>query len=558
MSWDSTAKFAKHIEKIRKKRNKKAVRRSIPTYIDNDINNELPKICNYTFVTEDDNGQALHRCSRCKGTYYISREAQQAHWKLHKHTCKLPSDAELQYVNGLSLQKACSAYSLIVQDVAQGTNTEKKNHLLHAISRRIQVLIYSRDSYMEQAGMELHGRNRILNMQRDDQASLRVWGAPGMAQFLLYGDELVDPYIKEYKELGSNFAHGLPTFPYIYHVILPDNEELAKQAAVLVFDYEDIEHCTLMPSMEFCYFYYNLIVCAAVCSDPSSNSNTDGQGRLRDTKLASVATRRALDLWSDADVMASCGDALSPGASLSVNAMNRWGPRQIQEITSEFDGVLAPGLTFDDALISALKEFDESGSSLHYVAQLVSKPAMSSTVIWGSITMGRRARAALFVVRHLIGYQDTKFEDEYFDDKSRFWEKPTPPKWFDEDVWYEVLTSIFGADDVMKIAMWEMASSHPSLGPSGMGHNDDVKAFFHFLLRRHAKNENVTFMKGLIAAWKATPFFARGDITTSQRKASLEKKKCLALAQGNLLHPLYASGAYAIVSKKTKVLNRSW
>eukprot|EP00814_Leptocylindrus_danicus_P007266 CAMPEP_0116005356 /NCGR_PEP_ID=MMETSP0321-20121206/1122_1 /TAXON_ID=163516 /ORGANISM="Leptocylindrus danicus var. danicus, Strain B650" /LENGTH=448 /DNA_ID=CAMNT_0003473779 /DNA_START=306 /DNA_END=1652 /DNA_ORIENTATION=+ len=446
----------------------------------------------------------------------------------------------------------------LIEDVAGGTNRGKQNHLLHVISRRIQVLIYNRDPYMEQAGMDLHGRNRILNMQQNDQASLRIWGAPGITQFLLYGEDLIEPYIKTYKELGSNFAHGFPSWPYLLHVILPENEELAKKVAMLSMDFEEIELCTVFSSMEFCYFYYNLIVCAAVCAEPSSNSNTDGQGRLRDTKLAPVATRRALELWSNSDVMASCGDALSPGASLSVNAMNRWGPQQIQEITSEFDGVLAPGLTFDDALISALKEFDESGSSINHAAQLVSKPAMSSPVIWGSITMGRRARAALFVVRHLIGYQNNMIEEKYFEDKRIFWGKPQPPKWFEEDVWYDVLGAIFGTDDVMKIAMWEMATSHPSLGPNGMGCNDDVKAFFHFLLRRHAKNENVTFMKGLIAAWKVTPFFARGDLTPSQRKASLEKNECLALAQGHLLHPVYVNGTYNVVSKKPKVLNRSW
>jgi hypothetical protein len=58
--------------------------------------------CNVTFIQEgslgcDGDPITLKRCMKCESTFYVSKDAQRSHWKVHKKFCKSPNEfAELR------------------------------------------------------------------------------------------------------------------------------------------------------------------------------------------------------------------------------------------------------------------------------------------------------------------------------------------------------------------------------------------------------------------------------------------------------------------------------
>lgn len=498
---------------------------SVPSVLHNFDEYELPRVCYYTFVTEEEHGKTLLRCSRCQRAFYVSREAQKEHWKYHKGTCRRVDAEALEMIVSYDLKELQNMFGNLLAQCSgirgQITSKDGVASVIFPIVVRISELMRAQDSYSADAGNHLHGICRTYIFCADDKVSWRIWGIPGMTQFLLYGEDLLTENIRKRRDY---FDDGLPSTEYIDLVLERDDPELAKRARKLHEEEDAVDLWSgVNGAMEFCYLYFNLILCAAVRAGKSSCSIHDGDGNIRQIgKLPEVATRRALELWSNKLVMESCGDAMAPGASIGVTAMNKWCPNE-KELSVEFDGELAPGLTFDAAVICALKEFDESGAALQYTQLLMKKPEVKSLVIWDSITMIRRARVCLAIISFLMNNPmgaTTGFSDQRFSN----------------DVWYQILDAAVGSG-VRKLSVWEMAANHSCLGPKGMGLNDDVRAFFHFLIRRHEREENVRNVKGLLVAWNATPDLPSAKPKTeSQMRSATEKLKCLELAQGPLIH----------------------
>jgi len=103
-----------------------------------------------------------------------------------------------------------------------------------------------------------------------------------------------------------------------------DDENERDELRKLVAQYDRLDSTWGQPSsMSYCYLYFNLIVACAIRGNMSHCSIHDGCGVLRggdphkksaESLLAVAALRRAMELWTDSLVLASCGDAIAPAA----------------------------------------------------------------------------------------------------------------------------------------------------------------------------------------------------------------------------------------------------
>ena len=69
------------------------------------------RYCNWTYVRECDlpKGKKLLSCSRCNEVFYIDRESQTLHWKVHRKTCcpVASDDARIREEGGISSLRDC-------------------------------------------------------------------------------------------------------------------------------------------------------------------------------------------------------------------------------------------------------------------------------------------------------------------------------------------------------------------------------------------------------------------------------------------------------------------
>lgn len=161
--------------------------------------------------------------------------------------------------------------------------------------------------------------------------------------------------------LKHQFAkyNGRPSEDFIDAI---EDEDEKKKLQEICDKYEELDSSWGEPSsMSYCYLYFNLIVACAIHGRASHSSLHDGNGTLRggdprkktaETLLATAALRRAMTLWTDKHVLASCGDAMAPAASLALTAVEYYDVLGILEGVTCRENELVPGLSVDGAVLT--------------------------------------------------------------------------------------------------------------------------------------------------------------------------------------------------------------
>jgi hypothetical protein len=198
---------------------------------------------------------------------------------------------------------------------------------------------------------------------------------------LLFGDE-EDLLSKKYRLVRNTKLvkyNGRPSDEFVEDI---EDETEREEVKSLVDQYDELDSWGQPSSMSFCYLYFNLIVASANQGKPSASSFHDGNGSLRGgcpkkkspyTLLSTAALRRVMELWTDPMVLASCGDAMAPAASLAVTAVEYYCDNNLlcdQTLCKAHE--LVPGLAIDRLAMTCMKEILDGAGSSSYSCALFS------------------------------------------------------------------------------------------------------------------------------------------------------------------------------------------
>ena len=353
------------------------------------------RCCARTYAT----GVPLLRCARCKRTFYASEEHQEAHWPLHKRSCRHVDDDEAAAIAALGMAACFTALARSLQAGGDATTA-----LLMARLRALFAAGADGDGNVE---MQIHTLGRGLIFHADDGFFDRLWAAPGMASHLLFDDWLLDEIEREERRW---FPLGVPS-----EDALGDMEPGPARAAAETLIAHDAQ--TLggfggfgggKPSMKYCYIYFNVVVASTVQGRQSMSSAHDGRGRIRRGEVGNAARGRAMQLWACPYVRKCCGDALAPAPSLAYT-----------HVAGLAAGVRAglPGFDpFEDApgvVDAALEEASQGVASQHAVA-LLEKMVECGGCVWRACDVAGRARVAVALASYAM--DNNRYDDEGGDD----------------------------------------------------------------------------------------------------------------------------------------------
>lgn len=425
------------------------------------------------------NGSSLKRCTRCKGACYIDGDAQKLHWKTHKKNCK-PSTLD---TSNMDLDHCTKA---LKRDLFGGSPD------LYAIIKHIRELFDSgADESADMAAFHLHSIGRAL-ISHSTSLLLGIVASPRMSS-LLFGDE--EDLLSEKHRLVRNTKlatyNGRPSDEFIEEM---EDETEKKEVTSLVEQYDNLDDSWNQPSsMSFCYLYFNLVVACAIQGRPSHTSTHDGNGTLRGgnpkmkspaTLLSTAALRRAMELWTNPLVLASCGDAMAPAASLAVTAVQYYRDNNLlgeQPLCNAHE--LVPGLAIDRLVMTCMKEILDGAGSASYSSKMmkilkdVVGKDWGDKYPWRDLPIERRATFAMTFydyVENADGRSSSIFgnSDELPDDNDM----------------NQIFRAIVGLQNPVDMAIaksvWKKAADDGEfLGVHGSGFNRRSRAFFDHLLQ---------------------------------------------------------------------------
>ena len=268
------------------------------------------RLCYATLRYESEVGGKFRRCTRCLTAWYSSRDAQRAHWKLHKSVCQPPDETAGSAMHFREL------FLRVKASVKRGGDAN-----LAVLLRRLTYAWADEDEddddAMEEAEMQLHTLARGI-IFGGPQLPLKLWSCPGMPEFALSGFDLLQP---DERLKAKHFPLGLPGVLAIKNQLQGEELTIANK----IMEMEET-HCwgERNSAYEMCYFFFGLLVGSAIQGRSSFTSIHDGVGELREGPVAEAATRRVLELWLHPGVRRSCGDALAPGPSFAVTAIRSY------------------------------------------------------------------------------------------------------------------------------------------------------------------------------------------------------------------------------------------
>ena len=413
---------------------------------------------------------------------------------------------------------------------------------LYHILKRLRQLYDDKADNSSESAYILHAVARGLIMHPSDNLILSMVASPHMANFL-FGDE-EDLLNKKTRLIKSQLAetNGRPTEEYIDAIEdLEAREELRKICDT--YDELDLHSSWDEPSsMSYCYTYFNLIVACAIQGQRSHSSVHDGLGRLRGGDpgskspvglIATAALRRAMDLWTNRHVLASCGDAMAPAASLALTAVQHYEKLGILGGPTCREYEIVPGLQFDSAVITCIGELLEAAGSKKYSGQLLKDMGENIeqfSFAWNELSIDRRAAVALAIVKYIMEYDDG--EDDFGDDFGMGFGNVDMPS---ASV-IKIFQVMCAASDpkLRKDVLHKAADDGECIGPDAAGQNVETRAFFYYLIRADMSSEK---WPGLDVVKLAKDFSALPSTCRAPNDEKVkEKDECLRLSRGDKLH----------------------
>jgi len=507
-------------------------------------------VCSQTHVIEGvsspkhnyDSDKPLQQCARCENIYYVNREAQRTHWRLHKSSCRstLIPDEKLK----LDRMNLDQSYRYLRKSFINNGGDFDSSYVIN----RIRMLFDEGDRDPKDVEVHLHTLARNIIFVEDDAIILRIFACPGMTVLFLTGDDLLNDYTRKSKELLVDF-NGIPSDDYItFHVSEIEGKQSRVRAAKAEVQKERDKLGIWSPSStKFAYFYFSLVVAAAVDASPSPISTNDGYGNLRgynpnDSTLHSLtiaSCRRAMELWTDPYVRESCNDALAPAPSMAISVVKHYARYNIMgkrrygcscswslSATDDDDYHVAscddnndddtndsnvfeliPGLTLFKTIVTCLSEMTKLAGNLCVCVELINLvlglvPQKSlehheeichqKYLGWHNLSIQKRAGVALAVVAYFLQHGTIEAEGAHSGMLSgKKSAAPVPIKTL-----INLLENSCGGKEIhdstgaVRLAVWNEASANETLGPNAHGHNTESRAFFHYLIRRlHASSK---------------------------------------------------------------------
>ena len=427
------------------------------------------KVCAATGVVTGD----LRRCARCNCTYYSSREAQKAHWRFHKHTCKAATNAEINEIRAAPLADAVARLKI---SLFQGGD-----HLVSLWLRRVRdALDEPHDEDLGELGMDLHTIGRNMIFAGNDDSLSRIFAAPGMAAAMLHGDWLVNADERILKRHG--FGAGLPREDSLPDIRDATARRVAEVLRAREDDFDDDMSDRHKGAFTFCYLYFNLAIAGAIQGSPSMASTHDGAGaRPRTGPYAALLMHRALRLWSCPLVRKCCGDALGPGGSVASHFLKYYLLHAPQPVFQDPPDDVVRGL-----LGAALDESNFSCASypteiLKLLGAVGNYPRVPDN-LWGHVfDVKARAKALVAILGYALDKCCVDVDKEPEDDSFGM----------SKTISAEVLSGLVGrifesspklgiSADAVKLAVLRAATVEEDVGV--LGDTDDARGFCYWLI----------------------------------------------------------------------------
>ena len=408
---------------------------------------------------------------------------------------------------------------------------------LYYILKRLRQLYDEKADDSSESAYILHSVARGLIMHPSDTLMLSMVASPHMANFL-FGDEedLLNEKTRLVK-LQLAKTNGRPTEEYIEAI---EDVEAREELRKICDTYDELDSSWGEPSsMSFCYTYFNLIVACAIHCQRSHSSVHDGLGRLRGgdprskspvSLMATAALRRAMELWTNKHVLASCGDAMAPAASLAMTAVQHYEKLGILGGPTCREYEIVPGLQFDSAVITCIGELLERAGSRQYSGKLLKdmgEKVEQFSFAWNELPIDRRAAVALAIVKYIM--EDDGDDDDDFGMGFSNIEMPSASV-------NKIFQVMCAASDpkLRKDVLHKAADDGEYIGPDAAGQNVQTRAFIYYLIRADMPSDEWQILDAVKLAkdFSALPYIGRAPDDEKVK----EKDECLRLSRGDKLH----------------------
>ena len=230
--------------------------------------------CNVTFLSIGDVGpdglpiERLHRCARCKETYYCGKEQQRSHWKLHQFVCcPAHEESPAESFAGLSLREVVDHIKIAAFHFWDGVSTRTLAQNVYMgrpllfLLKRLEVLYYEDpDPEITETDVQC-SENLIQVLQtlvaRSDRSFELFWAIPGMTTFLL-NLELLSVTMRERK-----LAAALPSDEELRNTDDMDFSLSYRMFTHTMFRFLEASFLVFKTDLTSCYRENTIAACAA-------------------------------------------------------------------------------------------------------------------------------------------------------------------------------------------------------------------------------------------------------------------------------------------------------
>jgi hypothetical protein len=338
--------------------------------------------CNVTFIQEGSLGYdgdpiTLKRCMKCQSTFYVSKDAQRYHWKVHKKFCKSPDEFD-------ELRRRISRYSadevadlFLRTDIYAPETPEAAYSYLWGL-QRLERLSRKGDN----PTLTSFKKSCLFLMFSSDEIIESLWAVPGLTTYLLNID-ITSDQIKQSKIEDPEYR---PSF----HMLGADEFQPDYQL-----------------NSDFCDAI-GFILVGASCNRAHDNAIEDMI--LRQTPLA-IATCRKVMAWMQDPCMLASMPTKCFGGDDHVGARVFAFPMLLKGMLNDLPGdpdnpsAIAPGLTIEGAIRAILNYVasDYYRADLGVLAKFTSLiETAKKTIAWEAFSVLRRSKLAVLILKYYV------------------------------------------------------------------------------------------------------------------------------------------------------------